>query len=196
MPGTTNMLVGMGWFILGAGATYWSYSSALDTGGTYINFYGAYIIGGIQFVIGISQYLNYFVKSDEEKASLHAEISTTILLQVMLRVAAIDGKIDDNEIVMIRKIYQNTLGMEATTEEIKCQAEKMLNDGFDLYEFIDEKQSLINQEAIPIIFKAAYLVAAADGNIDKDEAEMIQKLASHLRMSNVDVNKYLDELKL
>lgn len=124
MLGTTNMLVGVVWFILGAGATYWSYSSALETGGTYINFYGAYIIGGIQFVIGLSQYLNYFAKSDEAKAEVHAETSSTILLQVMLRVAAIDGEIDDNEIVMIRKICQNTLGMEATTEEIRSQAEK------------------------------------------------------------------------
>lgn len=72
----------------------------------------------------------------------------------------------------------------------------MLNDGFDLYEFIDEKQFLINQGAKPIIFKAAYLVAAADGIVDKSEGEMIQKLASHLRMSNTDVDKCLDELKL
>jgi hypothetical protein len=55
--GTTNMLVGGAFFLVGLIITIASYSSVSSSGGTYYLCWGAIIFGAVQFVQGLIQFL-------------------------------------------------------------------------------------------------------------------------------------------
>jgi hypothetical protein len=57
-PGTKNMGMGLLWFVGGSLVTFATYESA-QGGGTYVVTYGAIIVGAIQFVMGLFEYIKF-----------------------------------------------------------------------------------------------------------------------------------------
>jgi len=194
MPGSKNMLIGALWAIGGTLVTVVTYSAA-SGGGTYVVTYGAIAVGGIQFLVGLFQYLGYQMKGEEGKQEVHAEASLRAILRAMMATAAADGEIEDSEVDSIATIYEQIFG--ATLEEnwIRENAEQMLKDDFDIYEAISDEKDIIDPNIIPLVFQASYFVAAADGTIDDNESKILMKIANALGMSDTDIQNNLSELQ-
>lgn len=194
MPGTKNMLLGALWAIGGIVVTAVTYSAASE-GGIYVVTWGAIVIGGIQFIVGLVQYLGYQAKGTEGKQKVHAEASVRAILRAMMATAAADGVIEDAEVESIAAIYERVFGASPEKEWIKETSEKMLKENFDIYKAISEEKSIINPDTMPLVFKASYLVAAADGSLDDKESEILMKIANALGMSDAQVQEYITELQ-
>jgi len=193
VPGTNNMLIGALWAIGGllvTGATY----SAASSGGAHVVAYGALAVGGIQFIAGLFQYIGYQVKGPEEKQQVRAEASVRVILRAMLATAAADGVVDDSEVERIATIYEQIFGEILEKEWVKETSEMMLQDNFDVCEAISDERDIINKEIIPLVLKASYFVAAADGLIDDKESKTLLNIASALGMNDEAVSDCLDDI--
>ncbi len=189
MPGTKNMIAGALWAVGGTLVTVVTYS-ATSGGGTYVVAYGAIIFGGIQFVIGLFQYLGHQPQEGGKQ-----EASSQAILGAMITTAAADHEIEDNEIDMIAGIYEQVFGNTLDKGWIKDIAEQMLRDDFDVYDAISNEMSIIDPDIVPLIFRASYLVAAADGTVDENEWEILTEIAEALDMNEVDIEDNLWDLQ-
>ena len=193
MPGTKNMKMGSGWVVFGLLITGITYAIAPE--GYYVVAYGAVVVGGIQLIIGLIQYLNYIIKGPEGKARAHANATLTATLQAMIATSIADGKVSKKEIATIADVYRQIFGGTLVAKWIKDTAHSMLSREFDIYDALNEKYEMIENSLIPSIFRAAYFVAAADGTIDKNEENILITIANALKMTEHEVVGIFDELQ-
>ena len=78
---------------------------------------------------------------------------------------------------------------------IKSASAKMLKSQFDVAQALGDRHLMIDSSLKPLILKAAYLVAAADGKLTQSKATKLTQIASGLRMSDSDVRNVLAELE-
>ena len=203
MPGTTNMGVGALWAIGGTFVTAITYS-ATSGGGTYVIAYGAIIYGGLQFVIGLFQYLNYQsrgeegkleIHTEEGKLEIHTEGSLRATLTAMITMAAADGKIEDSEIDVIANIFERVFEGTLEKDSIRDTAEEILENDLDIYDAIGSETSVIDPDMVLLIFVASYQVAAADGAVDKNEINVLIQIGKALGMNDADIKDGLSELQ-
>lgn len=193
MPGSTNMLMGLGCAVLGlviTGATY-----AIAPGGVYVVAYGAIFVGGFQFLVGFFQFVAYQMKGPEARNQAQAEASVAATLQAMLATCAADGEVQDAEVQAISQIYEHIFGQKLDADTIRSAASKMVKNQHDIGKTLAERHAMIDSSLKPLIFKAAYLVAAADGRIAENEATILNAIASSLRMSGPEVRQVISELQ-
>jgi|GEM_PF-2186868 len=194
MPGTKNMLVGGLWLIGGLLVTALTYSAS-SGGGTYVVTYGAIIIGAVQFIGGLFQYVSYQSKGKEGKQAVQAEASARTILRAMMATAAADGEIEESELDSIASIYAQIFGSELDNDWIKDNVQEMLDNDFEIYSAITEEMSMLDPELIPLIFKASYFVAASDGSIDDSESVILTRISDALGMTDEDVNTALAQIQ-
>ena len=188
-PGTRNMTLGITWLIIGVVLTVGSYLLFQGAGG--ILFYGAILVGCIQYVIGVFQRIGYSMMSDERKAVKHAEAQVITLLRCMIMIANADGKLDDSEIDMIAAIYQRIVGAQVTRKQIQDAAKNIGHGGSNPADFV---ASLGTQTPIDfrfLIAKACRLVMEADGEVTKHEERVFNDVCKGLGLPPDAVDKEL-----
>jgi uncharacterized tellurite resistance protein B-like protein len=193
MPGTRNMLYGLGWAVLGLVVTGVTY--AVAPGGHYIVAVGAIVVGGIQFLVGLFQFALYKLKTPAGREKAHAKAAITTIVQAMLATVVADGSIEDSELEAVAVIYQQLFGHTIAKSEVREAAEKMRKKNFDLAHALGDKHSLIDSEMKCLTLKAAFLVAGADGAIGSKESVVLQEIAGSLRMSRSEVESVMADLR-
>lgn len=179
-PGSQNMTLGLVWLIGGALLTAGSFS--LFDGEAGVLFYGAILVGGIQFVVGVFQRMHYATMPENKKAQIHAEASIITLLRCMAMVANADGKIGETEVATIAEIYERVLGSPIPLETLRNIVAKVGDGGADPAEFVASKGTQVPVEFRPLIAKACYMVMSSDGEISKSEENMLRQILSGLQL--------------
>lgn len=176
MAGVHNMMMGAVFFIGGSALTF---ATIAGTGGNFgVLFYGAILVGAIQFIVGLFQWLAYQVKSPEGRAVHHAKVDVRLLLRSMIAIAAADGTLDDGEIVLIQIISKALLGGEIEESRIREVFNQM--KGKDYLEEIASIASEVTPMGAELAVRSAVMVSLSDGEMTSDEHILISRIAAKL----------------
>jgi tellurite resistance protein len=113
----------------------------------------------------------------------------------MVAMAAADGKLDEQEIVLIQQIYRDQSGRSLTPEEIRAVEETNMRDG-GLLAMLTAASDSLNMEAKEEIIRASYLVLLADDRIAGEERKKLQDIAAALRVPEIHFGAILEDLAI
>jgi tellurite resistance protein len=130
------------------------------------------------------------VKSER---SMEAEFHTAVK-RVMVLMMLADGKIDDEEVETIRMIYGKLTKGEITKEDVDREVAASKTDGRGLRQYLASVVGSLNEAGKEVVVKAAYFVAAADGNVSSEETNLLAELAGALEMSPSRFKTVIDQL--
>jgi len=181
MPGTHNMTMGALIAVVGIAITAGSY--ALTNGGGFVLAWGAILVGAIQFVVGLGQFLIYQSKSPEKKADHHAKVDIRVLLRSMIAVASADGKLKDGEVVIIQMVSSHIFGEPIDEDTITKLFDQMKRKDFSLYEELEAVAAQVTPDGAEMAIKAAAMVALADGELHKKEEEDLVLMANVMNVN-------------
>jgi tellurite resistance protein len=112
-----------------------------------------------------------------------AEEYLSAMKLAMLKVLLADGVVRDEELSVVRDVYRRMSGLEITEEEIRGEALEAQSDNQDLYVALTELTPYLNDENKEMIIRAAFFVAAADGDFQEEEQALISEIARSIDMS-------------
>lgn len=174
------MFFGAAWLVTGVvltALTYWIFDWK---GG--VLFYGAVIVGSIQFLVGVFQRLHYATLSDSAKANVHAQAALVTLLRCMALVANADGKVTDTELTTMASILNRLVGQTISLDQIKRVVATVGHGIGDVSEFVGSKGTQTSLEGRVLIAKACFLVMNADGDASKKEERVFKEIVSGLAL--------------
>ncbi len=115
----------------------------------------------------------------------------TAVKQIMIHVCLADGSIDDEEVSQIQNIYEQLTGARIGESDLREEITTISQDSNTLYGLIDHLNGQLNDTGKETAIRSAYLIAAADGNVDQSELEMIQRIAHRMSISPTHLNGIL-----
>jgi tellurite resistance protein len=130
------------------------------------------------------------VKSER---SMEAEFHTAVK-RVMVLMMLADGKIDDEEVETIRLVYGKLAKRELSKDDVSREVESSKADGRGLRQYLASVVGSLNDAGKEIVVKAAYFVAAADGNVSTEETNLLAELAGALEMSPSSFKAVMEKL--
>ncbi|MDF1664124.1 MAG: TerB family tellurite resistance protein [Planctomycetota bacterium] len=121
--------------------------------------------------------LCYDPDAEREKALAEFEIAIT---RVMVMVMLADGVIEDSELEVIQRIYLQLTERELSREELGEYIEDLervnLNDPRERRRLLRKMLGSLNTNGCEMVVKAAFMVAAADGEILQGEQDMLEQI--------------------
>ena len=114
--------------------------------------------------------------------------------KVMAMMILADGKIDENEKIMMKDIYQKMTNFELSDSDIEKEIENSKTTIFGLEDLLTELFPQLNESGRETIIKVAYWVSIADGKVDKEEQQLLIKLAKHFQISSAHLKGIISEV--
>jgi len=122
-----------------------------------------------------------------------AEEYLSAMKLAMLKVLLADGVVRDEELSVARDVYCRMSGLEITEEEIRGEAFEAQSDNQDLYLALNELTPYLDDESKGMVIRAAFFVAAADGDFQEEEQALISEIARSIDMSESHLRGVLEE---
>ena len=122
-----------------------------------------------------------------DKEQVEAEFQLAIKRTMVLMCLA-DGVVDDSEVAAIRKVYGQIADRELTERDIRDEISTAQRDGRRVAEYLGSLVGVLNDNGKEMIVKAAFLVAAADGEFQDEEKELLAEIGQALQMSSAHVS--------
>src|SRR5262245_46678539 len=94
-----------------------------------------------------------------------------------------DGVVEDAEVETIQRIYGKLAAKEISRTEIDDEVARARADGRGAADWVKTLKGRLNDGGKEVVVKAALCVAAADGQFQKEEREMLGQIATALEMS-------------
>lgn len=123
----------------------------------------------------------------EFEAEFH---NATRAVMVMMMLA--DGIIDDDEVTTISKVYEAMTGKPLEEAAVRRQAAEL--QGRDVLEVMRALAGTLNDNGKETVLRAAFMVAAADGNIADEEVQLLGEIGNTLDMSKAHLKGVLQTL--
>lgn len=183
-PGLKNMLFGLLWFV-GAIAVVLATDRL---------FYVALIIGAVQFIIGLGQFILYSFKSADKKAQFHAGKGLVCLYQSMVSVAMADGELGQDEVELIQSVFHKVTGSEVSQSDIETAATAIGKNLDGFLTGLKDYAGLVDEDIKALTVRACVYVAAADGSISTAEQEHLYRVSKILGFSKPQVDDHLTEV--
>lgn len=114
--------------------------------------------------------------------------------RVMVLMMLADGKIEDQEVETIRLVYGKLAKKELSKEDVDREVEASKADGRGLRQYLSSVVGNLNDAGKEVVVKAAYFVAAADGNVSPEETSLLSELAGALEMSPSHFKAVIEQL--
>lgn len=127
---------------------------------------------------------------EEFEAEFHRAIKRVMVLMMLA-----DGVVDDEEVRVIQKIFGQLTSRKMSVSEVQAEIDRVENAGHDVESALAGCASGLNANGKAMVIKAAYLVAAADGEFHEDEKAMIRSIGRTLEMSSAEVKSAINSLK-
>lgn len=96
--------------------------------------------------------------------------------RVMVLMMLADGIIEEEEVKMISEVYQEIGGEPMPDTAVRSAAADANADPRELEEFLNDVAPRLNEQGKLLVIKSAYRVAAADGEFQQEERELMGKL--------------------
>lgn len=104
---------------------------------------------------------------------------------LMVEIMAADNHWDDVEAARIKELLNSQLGVtEAEADEILLEASDKQKKAHDLYQFTSVINEHYNSDQKYQLLKQLWLVAYADGEVDRYEEHMIRRLGELLHLAH------------
>lgn len=123
-------------------------------------------------------------QSEYEKAMRH----TMVLIMLA------DGEIDDNEMDTVHLIINKFGHNDMTRPELEAYVASVQRNPEPVDTYLRKVTPYLNEHGKETILKCALAVAAADGNIDKSELEVVNSMAKAMEMSSSHVKGIISEM--
>ena len=105
-----------------------------------------------------------------------------------------DGKIDNEELKLIKHIYTKIIGQKYSDDEIKYEIQQCRNNPQSLTEYLYSVGPKLNDNGKELIIKVAYWVSVADGEYGKAEERLLKLISQALDVSKAHLNGIINEL--
>ena len=143
MPGSKNIRQGLMWLVIGAVLTGLSY--IIIPGGSFIFFYGALLVGGLQLIVGFGQSVAYSLKGEEGQKKAKAKGLMKAIVESMVSVALADGEVKEEEVKSIVSIYKRLFHHEISEDAVWSIVDSVLkNVDFDIKENLADVKSILD----------------------------------------------------
>ena len=113
--------------------------------------------------------------------------------RVMVRMMLADGSIDPAELQLLRGVFMKMTGRALEQAELDAEIQAAGNDRQDIAEALKPLAGVLNDRGKSAVFRAAYLVAAADGNMQRSEMELLVRVGNALGMSTPEIQAVFQE---
>jgi uncharacterized tellurite resistance protein B-like protein len=100
-----------------------------------------------------------------------------------------DGKVENEEIAAFHKIYKNTTGL--VVNNIYYEIEQVKTENKSARQYLKEVAHLLNDEGKIEIIQSGMMIAAADGNVDPTELNMLATFGKALGLNNTQVKEII-----
>lgn len=114
-----------------------------------------------------------------EVNQIKAEFETT-MIRVMVQMMVADGKVEEEEIETMQQIYLSLTDKELSSHEIEKEISASHTSKEDVLLTLVDAEPFLNSQGKEMVFKAALIIAASDGNIDEAEKEFMLEIATAL----------------
>jgi len=138
----------------------------------------------------ISRILDYNPNDQQnEFQSVYEKAMRHCMVMIMLA----DGEIDENEMVAVQKVINKFGHNDISIEELKAYVEEIETKPEPISTYLKKVTPSLNEHGKEIIIKCALAIAAADGNVDDSEIELINEMAKTMQMSTSHLNGIIAE---
>ena len=117
-----------------------------------------------------------------ESAAFEAEYQKAIK-RVMVQMMLADGHIDDQEIETIREVYQKLSGVALTRIDVEGEIHDAKGDGRTVVDYLRNLAGTLNANGKEMVVRASLLVAAADGEFQREEQDFVSEVGKALEVS-------------
>jgi len=114
--------------------------------------------------------------------------------RVMIEMMLVDGAVDAEEIEVVKDIYGQLAGTEISDDDVRKEIVEAETRTRDVAAALLEMAGNLNDNGKEMVVRAAYLVAAADGEFQEEEKELLGAIAQALQMSPSHVNGVIASL--
>jgi tellurite resistance protein len=114
--------------------------------------------------------------------------------RTMVMMCLADGTVDDQEIETIRQVFGRIAKREISEEEVSDEIVKAMQEGGTVHQYLGKVVSRLNDAGKELVVKAAFFVAAADGDFAESEQVLLGEIGRALEMRPGHVNKIIDSL--
>ena len=125
----------------------------------------------------------------EFEAELHRAIK-----QVMIAMIIADGVVEDEEVETVQNIYAQLTGNEISNEVLRMEISQAQTHVRSVTESLQQLAGTLNDNGKAMVIKAAFLVAAADGEFQEQERALIALIGQTLNMSAEHVNGVINSM--
>lgn len=160
----------------------------------YVAAYGVILVGALQFAFGLIKYIIHSVRRPEARKDMHGEATVEAIAQAMLATCVADGKVHEDEVESISRVFAEVFGDRLEADVIRASAAKMRGDDFDIARVLGD-ELIIDAFLKPRVLAAAYRVATADGQIASSETAVMGEIASALKMSEAEVSDVIASIE-
>lgn len=128
-----------------------------------------------------------------DRRQVEAEFQTAIK-RVMVMMCLADGVVDDDEIETIKQVYGRIAKREISDEEVSDEIVAAMQDSRSVHEYLRGVVGRINDKGKELVVQAAFFVAAADGEFQDEEQELLADIGEALELRSGHFNQIIDEL--
>jgi tellurite resistance protein len=120
-------------------------------------------------------------------AEFEAEFHRAIK-RVMVEMMLADGAVDEEEVAVIKNVYGRLAGTEISDDDVRKEIVEAETRTRDVAAALVDMAGNLNDNGKEMVVKAAFLVAAADGQFQEEEKELIGAIGQALQMTPAHMN--------
>jgi len=103
--------------------------------------------------------------------------------QVMIAMLLADGVIDDQEVEELKATFEDLAGVAVTEQDLREEIAVIQQQGSSAIEMVAGLAGTLNDQGKEMVITAAYQIAAADGQVDDSEHQLLLQLAEQMNLS-------------
>jgi tellurite resistance protein len=136
--------------------------------------------------------LSYDPAADQEE--LEAEFRT-VMRRVMIDMMMADGEMGQDELKTVAKIYEDVGGKPLSKRRLKAELARLEEEGHEgTVDYLREAQGFLNDEGRLMVLRAALAVAAADGEFQQEEQDLMAEYADAVGLSGKQYKALIQEV--
>ncbi|MBL4850423.1 MAG: TerB family tellurite resistance protein [Planctomycetes bacterium] len=136
--------------------------------------------------------LSYDPQAEQEEAE--AEFRE-VMLQVMIEIMMADGDMDNSELRTVSEIYERVGGKKLSKRRLNKHLERREEEGAQgTIDYLGEVRGYLNEDGKTMVIRAALAVAAADGEFQQEEQDLMRTYARALGLGKRQYRSLIEEM--
>jgi len=112
--------------------------------------------------------------------------------RTIVKMCLADGVVEPAEVAAIRDIYSKIAGVELSEDDVREEIAEAMTDPRTVQQYLKDGIGMFNVHAKELIVKAAFFVAAADGQIAESEHKLLHNIGAALQMTKAQYQSAID----